>query len=172
MFFEDSYVSYPSPSLIYALTEEADGHTSNQSIDLTLTEEADGHTTNQSIDLTLTEEADGHTSKKSWLTTKGITNTLQIGNFTCTECNKKYNHYSSLYKHKIRVHPTQSIGKINCKENGCSFNCHFIAKLRHHLTVKHCINMKEEQIIFSTHKGKNTCIPIPTLNIYLWKCRI
>ena len=71
----------------------------------------------------------------------------------CTECGKKYKHYSSLYKHKQQVHSTISTGQINCNENGCSFSCHFINKLRQHLALKHGMKMEEKQLVFSTYQG-------------------
>ena len=71
----------------------------------------------------------------------------------CTECGKKYKHYSSLYKHKQQVHSTNSTGQINCNENGCSFSCHFINKLRQHLALKLGMKMEEEQLVFSTYQG-------------------
>ena len=78
----------------------------------------------------------------------------QENTWNCKECGKKYQHYSSLYKHMRQVHSTVSSGRITCKEHECPFSCHYISQLREHLRVKHGIKMEEEQLMFSNHQGK------------------
>lgn len=71
----------------------------------------------------------------------------------CTECGKKYKHYSSLYKHRQQVHSSNSTGQITCKEYECLFSCRFISALRQHLVLKHEMKMEEKQLVFSTYDG-------------------
>ncbi len=78
----------------------------------------------------------------------------QENTLNCKECGKKYQHYSSLYKHMRQVHSTVSSGRIMCKEHVCPFSCHYISQFREHLRVKHGIKMEEEQLMFSNHQGK------------------
>ena len=81
----------------------------------------------------------------------------QENTLNCKECGKKYQHYSSLYKHMRQVHSTVSSGRITCKEHECPFSCHYISQLREHLRVKHGIKMEEEQLMFSNHQGNKIC---------------
>ncbi len=86
----------------------------------------------------------------------------------CTECGKKYRHYSSLYKHKQQVHSIISSGKIACREPDCLFSCSFISKLHDHLKQAHGKVIEEEEATFSSNQGmQQICF------IYnIWVCSV
>ena len=71
--------------------------------------------------------------------------------FVCSDCGIKYRHYSSLYKHRKRVHPDMQVkGSIACNEEGCSFTCYYTAQLREHLTNTHLMDIESESLTFKS----------------------
>ena len=68
----------------------------------------------------------------------------------CNLCNKKYNHYASLYKHKKSAHKETAAGHIKCLETGCTYTCHYIQQLRNHLEGHHQLKMNTDELNFQS----------------------
>ncbi len=79
--------------------------------------------------------------------------------FVCLDCNKKFKHYASLYKHSAHVHKNtlKKRGSIKCMEHDCLFTCARLNVLQEHLVNVHNIDFKEETRRFDSEKGNFSC---------------
>ncbi len=75
-----------------------------------------------------------------------------ISTYNCSRCKKIFMHYASLYKHEKAVHNVSN-GNIKCLEENCTFACHYLKKLREHLTTVHGVRLEKESKMFQDVQG-------------------
>ena len=48
----------------------------------------------------------------------------------------------------------ETVGSIKCREENCTFTCHYLHAMRRHLTDRHSIAMEIDQLQFDSTEGE------------------